>query len=142
MAHLPGHEHPTVHSEGEPVNVTIEGLQALYRAFNLAADRLHSMAQEETIRSAHAVAVRAKQEAQSQGLVDSGALMDNITSEAAGTSAWIKTTANRNGYPYPGRYEFGDRQRPFLKPALDREFDHIVSRFQAVIQRAINFAED
>lgn len=136
-----GHSHPTIHSEGEPTNVIVEGMEALYRAFELAADRLHEEARRETWRSAKAVAVRAKYEAQAAGLFDSGRLVSEIDSEVIGDTAYIVDRAARNGYPYPGRYEFGDRERPFLQPALEKEFDNIVTRFTAIIDRAVNLAD-
>lgn len=123
------------------MNVTIEGLQALYRAFEGAADRLHRESAAETLHSARVVAGRAKAEALDKRLLDSGNLVRGIDVEAHDTYAYIKDTANRKGYPYPGRYEFGDRPRHFLQPALEKEFDGIVRRFTAIIERSINFAE-
>lgn len=86
------------------------------------------------------VAARARQIAEAKGLHQSGRLIAGITHELRGAQVLIGDTAHnpQDGYPYPGRLEFGDLDQPFLQPALAEKQDEGLARLAALVERILN----
>jgi hypothetical protein len=70
-----------------------------------------------------------------------GKLIDDIGYGARGTTGVVKEMASRNGYRYPGVFEFGRAaewmHRPFLMPAVHAIAPEAVRRTEEAVERAI-----
>ena len=115
----------------------VEGLNPLVRGLRRAGDELGKDLQKELRLLAKHVATQAQKVAEAKGLHDSGQLVAKIKPSVRGGTAWVRDAAQRRGYNYPGRYEYGDRHRPFLEPALASEQDVIFRGLEAMLDRLL-----
>jgi len=90
------------------------------------------------------VAARARENARSKGLQKSGRLIEFIDSEVTtsfrGITALVGDTAvnPKDNYPYPGRLEYGDLDRPFLQPALAWAEGHGLRALRELAARVVS----
>lgn len=124
--------------------ITFDGLDELARASRRARRKLGVLVGYHVRGTGQKVASRAKQQARSEGLLESGSLIDSIASRTEGditrTTAIIEATAQRRGFPYPSLYEFA-RNRPFLEPALDAETPAALLGFLRIAEQVAREAE-
>lgn len=73
---------------------------------------------------------------QSQGLVDTGQMLNDVTVRLSKMSVVIKETAKRDGYPYPFLYEYV-RGRPFMAPAFEQAKAPAVEEMARALDEAL-----
>ena len=115
--------------------IRVEGLNELRRDFAKAGKETRRAFTAAMKSIAAGVADTARSIASREGLFESGELINKIKPSVKGTIAYIRTDAVRDGYRYPGRYEFGDLDRPFLQPALERDQEKIVNELDDALKR-------
>lgn len=117
--------------------VHVEGLAELQRALRRADSDLYPTVREGLKEAGDNVAQAAQQIAGAKGLRLTGRLIGGIKSSVRTREAVIRATARQRGYNYPGRYEFGDRLRPFLQPAVEQEQGETVRILAQSIDRLL-----
>lgn len=116
--------------------VRIEGLTAFRRDLRRIDPALAKGITRSLKAAADIVAEEARREIEEKGLVRSGRMLGSVRSFTSGNRAGVRVNARRvsakypSGYPYPRRYEFGDRARPFLAPALERKRAEVARRME------------
>ena len=110
--------------------VRVRGLSELRRDLAAVGPDARSGLRDALKDAADVVSDEAKHVAFQRDLVDSGALVRGIRPSVRGTRAVVQSTVKRGGYPYSGRYEYGDRLRPFLQPALENKQNEVVEQFR------------
>jgi hypothetical protein len=121
--------------------IQVEGWRELARTFGRLSAELRAELRAEMLEVAGMVADAAKQIAEQKGLRESGRLIDGIRPGTRNTTAVIRDRAKRisrkypAGYPYPARYEYGDRDRPFLRPAVEEKRDEVVAMLEQMLDR-------
>ena len=106
--------------------IRVQGLNEIRRDFASAGKESRRAFTAAMKGIAEGVADTARSIASREGLFQSGDLINKIKPAVRGTVALIRATAARDGFPYPGLYEFADRDRPFLQPALTQDEGRIV----------------
>jgi hypothetical protein len=123
--------------------VYVKGLNELIRDLRRAGAEVYRDLQAELRRLAQEVA----DEAKSLAPRETGQLADKIRPSVRGGVARVRATAlsptsahpsSQPGYPYPARFEFGDFNRPFLGPALDRKRGQIESGLEQMVDRLLS----
>lgn len=122
------------------VGVKVTGLKELQRDLRRADAALPKALRAGFKEVGQTVAEEAKRIAEAEGLVLTGRLVRSIRPSVRGTTAVIRATARQRGFNYPVRYEFGDRKRPFLVPAVQRKEGEIVRDLEEVINRVLSQA--
>lgn len=120
--------------------VEIRGLKELQRDLRRADAELPKALREGFKDVGKMVADEAKSIAEGKGLVLTGRLVKSIRPSVRGTTAVIRATAQQRGFNYPVRYEFGDRKRPFLVPAVSRKEGQVVADLEEVVNRVLKEA--
>lgn len=120
--------------------VQITGLKELQRDLKRADAELPKQLRVAVKGIGQTVADEAKRIAEGNGLVLTGRLVRSIRPSVRGMTAVIRDTAKQRGFNYPVRYEFGDRKRPFLVPAVQRKEGEIVRDLEEVINRVLSGA--
>lgn len=120
--------------------VQITGLKELQRDLKRADAELPKQLRVAVKGIGQTVADEAKRIAEGNGLVLTGRLVRSIRPSVRGMTAVIRDTAKQRGFNYPVRYEFGDRRRPFLVPAVQRKEGEIVRDLEEVINRVLSGA--
>jgi len=100
--------------------VRVEGLRELQRALKAVDSKVAKELRGELKDAAGHVASTAKGIAEFQGLRDTGKLINSIRPGATMSYAYVKESANRNGFLYPRIYEFGGRDVQFGRAILNR----------------------
>lgn len=120
--------------------VQVTGLKELQRNLKRADSELPKQLRAGFKEVGKTVADEAKRIAEGKGLVLTGRLVRSIRPSVRGTTAVIRDTAKQRGFNYPARYEFGDRKRPFLVPAVKAKEGQIVRDLEEVINRVLRGA--
>lgn len=108
--------------------VYVDGLDGLVRAFKRTEGALPSAVDHGLHAAGVVVADEGKQQAEAQGLHETGLLIENIYSVSRGPVAVVRDTTMRTvranaPYSYPRRWEYGGR--PFLRPALAAKTEEV-----------------
>lgn len=117
--------------------IKVHGLNEFVRALKQADGDVKKEFTRGLRDAAKVVAAEAKDVASSEGLMRTGALIRGIGVSVRGTKAFVKDKTTRNGFSYPGLYEF-KRGRPFMQPALERKTTEVVSLLEDAVGRAID----
>lgn len=120
--------------------VEIKGLKELQRDLRRADAGLPKALREGFKDVGKMVAKEAQSIAEGKGLVLTGRLVRSIRPSVRGMTAVIRATAQQRGFNYPVRYEFGDRKRPFLVPAVSRKEGQVVTDLEEVVNRVLKEA--
>lgn len=120
--------------------VEIKGLKELQRDLRRADAGLPKALREGFKDVGKMVAKEAQSIAEGKGLVLTGRLVRSIRPSVRGMTAVIRATAQQRGFNYPARYEFGDRKRPFLVPAVSRKEGQVVTDLEEVVNRVLKEA--
>lgn len=118
-----------------PTRIEAQGLNELKRALARGAPELRKAMTVEMREIARIGSDEAKRIAEAKGLHLSGDLIKGIKPGVQGTTAMIRSTAKHRGFYYPVRYEFGDRKRPFLIPAVEAKFGEFMDRLEQLMDR-------
>lgn len=117
--------------------VSIEGLAAFRRDLRKIDPQLVRGVRDGLKDAAKIVGAEAKDIAGKHSA--SGDTVKGIKHFTSGNRAGVRSKARRasakypSGYEYPRRYEFGDRKRPFLHPALEAKRDDVVDELDRVL---------
>lgn len=132
----------TSRSRGGTVTVRYEGLKELQRAMEVLPTHLYREVSQEIEEIGKGVAAAARENATDQGLIRTHRLVDGIFSDAKGLTLIVGDTAHnpRDGYPYPGRFEYGDLNKPFLQPAMADAEAGALRRLREALDRALRKA--
>lgn len=120
--------------------VQITGLKELQRDLKRADADLPKQLRAAFKEVGRTVADEAKRIAEARGLVLTGRLVRSIRPSVRGTTAVIRDTAQQRGFNYPVRYEFGDRKRPFLVPAVQRKEGEVVRDLEDAVNDVLRGA--
>lgn len=124
--------------------VRVDGLEELIRDLTRVQKDLKPRIRAELKDVASIVADEAQKIATARGLVDSGKLVRSIRPGMSGSTALIRETANRRGFPYPALYEYGGSsshpKRPFMEPAVARKQDQVRDELEKVVDRVMDSA--
>lgn len=118
--------------------VKVKGLRELDRALKHGDKATRDTLRAGLKEAAAEVAGEARSIAQANGLVLSGKLVRSIRPGLTGTRAYVQADPKNRGYRYAGRYEFGDRLRPFLTPAAERKQDATVRHVEKAFDRLVD----
>ena len=118
--------------------VKVKGLRELDRALKHGSKETRDTLRAGLKEAASEVAAEARSIATSNRLVLTGKLVRSIRPGLSGTRAYVQADPKNRGYRYAGRYEFGDRQRPFLTPAAERKQDEIVRLVEKAFDRLVD----
>ena len=117
--------------------VQVIGLRSLTRDLKAAGNGAQKEIRPILKKASEVVASEARKIAASKGLRQSGALIGSIKPRVSGSTGLVAAGARRRGYNYPGRYEFGDRERPFLRPALAAKSEEVAAEFEDGIDKLL-----
>lgn len=120
--------------------VVVRGLDQLVRDFGKVSVDLRRDLQRELQDVAKIVSDEAKQRVERDALIESGRLKNAIRPRVRGATAIVENRAQRNGYKYPGIYEFGvsgrvKARRPFLLPALEAKQGEVFEALEDMLTR-------
>lgn len=121
--------------------VRVEGLQPLLRDMGRVEKGLRRELQKELDEIAKHVRDEARDRAQAEGLRDKGGLVRGVKHRVKGSTALIRSTRTRGGFPYPAVYEFGGRgagkygPRAFLYPTVEKELPTTVRMLGEMLDR-------
>lgn len=121
--------------------IEARGLKELHRDFKAAGDGLDRELNQAMRRVGDMVAGTAREVAAAKGLRDTGRLIGSIKGGSRGPVALVRATAKNRGYPYAGRYEYGDRDRPFLRPAIARDETRILEMVEDAVGELLRRAD-
>lgn len=116
--------------------VKVHGLNEFVRDLKKADADVKREFQRALRDAAKMVAAEAKVVAAARGLFRTGKLISGIGVSVRGTRAYVKDKTTRDGFPYPGLYEF-KRGRPFMQPALEQKTDAVVSLLEDAVGQAL-----
>lgn len=122
-------------------SVSVTGLAELQRSLRRAGSELYPQVRESLREIGEMVAQEARSIATGKGLVLTGRLVKSIRPTVRTRDVVIKATAKQRGYNYPARYEFGDRNRPFLRPAVAAKEAEVHRRLELAIDRLLGRAD-
>lgn len=132
--------------------IRVEGLAQLIRDMDLVSKELSRDLRRELLDVARIVSDHARTsvvlreglgpgQAGQDRKANTGRLQRGIRPKMRGATAIVENrTKSRNGYPYPGIYEFGvsgraRTRRAFLEPALDQKKDDVVRSIEDMLDR-------
>lgn len=122
------------------MGVRVTGLKELQRDLKRADSGLPKALRAEFKSVGRKIADEAQNIAEGKGLVLTGRLVRMIRPQVRGTTAVIRDAAQQRGFNYPARYEFGDRKRPFLVPAVERKEGELVRDLEDAVNRVLKEA--
>jgi hypothetical protein len=120
--------------------VRVTGLRELQRSLKKADSDLYPRVREELKAIGEIVAAEARSGATGIGLVLTGRLVGSIKPKVRMKDVVVQATAKQRGFNYPVRYEFGDRNRPFLVPALAAKQGEIRRRLEGGVESLLRSA--
>jgi hypothetical protein len=118
--------------------IKVEGLADLQRALKRADSGLYPAVRGGLSKVGQEVASEAQSIATGSGLVLTGRLVGSIKPVVRVRDVAIRASATQRGFNYPVRYEFGDRKRPFLVPAVEAKTGEIERGMENVVDLLLN----
>lgn len=117
--------------------IKVKGIKELRRGFAQMDKSLRRDLDRGLREAAEPVRDEAKRIAGEKGLHDTGKLIAGIRiATAARGRVVVRSTAQKRGYKYPARYEYGDGgKRAFLQPALEAKRREIEERLGEMLDR-------